>query len=77
MTSPTDPATPHRTPRWVKVFAIVGVILVVLLILVLKGVFGEGHGPGRHLGDRSRPAANIGAPADAAGAAEHARMMSH
>ena len=32
------------TPRWVKVFAVVGVVLVVLVIVALLG----GHGPGRH-----------------------------
>jgi uncharacterized cupredoxin-like copper-binding protein len=38
------------TPRWVKVFGIIAIVLVVLVILMLTGVFGEGHGPGRHLG---------------------------
>ena len=32
-------------PRWVKVFAIVAVIFVVLLVVMLL----TGHGPGRHL----------------------------
>jgi hypothetical protein len=34
----------QRTPRWVKVFAIAGVLVVVLVIVALLG----GHGPGRH-----------------------------
>jgi hypothetical protein len=33
------------TPRWVKVFAIVGALLVLLVIVMLLA----GHGPGRHL----------------------------
>jgi hypothetical protein len=35
------------TPRWVKVFGVIALLLVVLLvILLLVG----GHGPGRHTG---------------------------
>jgi hypothetical protein len=34
----------RSTPRWVKVFAVVGLVLVVVLIVALLG----GHGPGRH-----------------------------
>ena len=46
----TDPATdlPPRTPRWVKVFGIIAITLV-LAFLVLK-LIGSDHGPGRHLG---------------------------
>jgi hypothetical protein len=36
----------NTTPRWVKVFGIVAVGVVVLLVIVL--VTGQGHGPGRH-----------------------------
>ncbi len=45
-----DRVSPPGIPRWVKVFGIVALVLLVLLILVLTGVFGEGHGPGRHTG---------------------------
>lgn len=31
-------------PRWVKIFAIVGAILVALVVVALL----SGHGPGRH-----------------------------
>lgn len=31
-------------PRWVKVFAVVGALLVVLVVVLLV----SGHGPGRH-----------------------------
>jgi hypothetical protein len=34
----------RRTPRWVQVFTVVGLILVVVLIVALLG----GHGPSRH-----------------------------
>jgi len=68
MAPPTDPAAsaPPRTPRWAKVFAISGAVIAVMLILVLTGVFGKGHGPGRHMGGHSRSTASIGEPADAA-----------
>src|SRR4051794_19573754 len=34
-----------RTPRWVKVFGLVGVLLVLLIIVMLL----SGHSPGRHM----------------------------
>jgi hypothetical protein len=36
------------TPRWVKVFGIIALVLVLFVILMLTGVFGGEHGPGRH-----------------------------
>lgn len=43
-----EPPSYPGTPRWVKVFAILVVVLVLLLGgLMLFGVGGE-HGPGRH-----------------------------
>jgi hypothetical protein len=59
------------TPRWVKVFAIVAVILVLLVGVML--VFGGGaHGPSRHLpsddaGGQTAPAGGDTPPADAGG----------
>jgi hypothetical protein len=51
MTDPfSDPNTSNETgtPRWVKVFAIIALIVVLLLgILKLTGFGGE-HGPSRH-----------------------------
>lgn len=42
MTAPS----PEGTPRWVKVFAVVlGLLVVLLLVGLLAGV---DHGPGRH-----------------------------
>jgi hypothetical protein len=47
---PGREATPG-TPRWVKVFAILVLVLVLLfVILKVTGLGGE-HGPGRHTGD--------------------------
>jgi hypothetical protein len=43
------------TPRWVKVFGIISLI-VVLLFIVRLVTGGDGHGPGRHL----RPASDTG-----------------
>jgi hypothetical protein len=39
--------SPTGTPRWVKVFATVGVVLVLLVVVLLLA----GHGPKRHLGN--------------------------
>ena len=36
-------------PRWVKAFVIVAIVLAVLAVLLLTGVFGGDHGPGRHI----------------------------
>lgn len=41
-------------PRWVKVFAVAGLILVLLLVVMML----TGHGPGRHMG-----AGRLGQPA--------------
>jgi hypothetical protein len=53
------------TPRWVKVFAIIALVVVALfLILLLTGGPGR-HGPGRHtggLGVHTPPAASVSAP---------------
>ncbi len=40
---------PYSTPRWVKIFGIVALLLVLLVgIVLLTGVGGD-HGPGRHM----------------------------
>ena len=46
---------PHTTPRWVKVFGIIALIVVLLFVVLL---FAPGsHGPGRHMrGVRTPPA---------------------
>ena len=44
--SRTDSDSSNRTPRWVKLFGIVALILVLLLGILH---FSGGHGPGSHL----------------------------
>jgi hypothetical protein len=40
--------TPPSTPRWVKIFGIIAIVLILLfIILKLTGIGGE-HGPERH-----------------------------
>jgi ABC-type transporter Mla subunit MlaD len=36
------------TPRWVKVFAIIALVVVVLFVVLLLTGRGGEHGPGRH-----------------------------
>ncbi len=43
----------ERTPRWVKVFGIVGLVLVLLVVAAL--LIGGKHGPGRHTGGVGDP----------------------
>jgi len=51
----TDSVTRHerpaatRMPRWVKVFVVVGLLLVAVL-MATQFIGGGGHGPGRHGG---------------------------
>jgi hypothetical protein len=45
-----DRESPPGTPRWVKAFGIISLVLVLLVVLMMIfGVGGE-HGPGRHIG---------------------------
>ncbi|MBA3421214.1 MAG: hypothetical protein H0U12_04870 [Thermoleophilaceae bacterium] len=46
--------SPPRTPRWVKVFGIIAILLVLLFVVSLLA--GGSHGPGRHTpsGDAGR-----------------------
>jgi hypothetical protein len=46
---PYPDSKPPTTPRWVKVFGIIAIVLVLLVVLLLTGVLGSGHGPGRHV----------------------------
>lgn len=45
--SDREPGEDEGMPRWVKVFVVVGAVLLVLLVVLLVAK-GE-HGPGRHL----------------------------
>jgi hypothetical protein len=42
---PEEPEASGQMPRWVKVLAVIGVVLVVLIVVMLL----SGHGPGRHM----------------------------
>jgi hypothetical protein len=42
----SDRGSPPGTPRWVKVFGMIALVLVVAIVIVL--LVGGGHGPGRH-----------------------------
>ena len=48
------------TPLWVKVFALIAVVLISIFLVVL--IIGGGHGPGRHgLGDEQAIAVDAAA----------------
>ena len=44
-----DRGSPPSTPRWVKVFVIIALILVLLFVIILVTGIGGEHGPGRHI----------------------------
>ena len=49
------------TPRWVKIFGAVALLVVVLLVVML--LFGGGnHGPGRHSGNSNASTSVDGRP---------------
>jgi hypothetical protein len=50
-----DVQTPG-TPRWVKVFGIIALVVLVLIVVLLIAGRG-GHGPGRHAASAERTAA--------------------
>jgi uncharacterized cupredoxin-like copper-binding protein len=84
--SPDTGAAPHRgegMPRWVKVFAIIGIVLALLAVVVLVTGGGGGHGPGRHLGaggdtapssGHQSTSGGAGGPADATQAARTVKV---
>lgn len=44
---------PPSTPQWVKVFGIIGIVLVLLFVIMMLA--GGNHGPGRHMPTGSAP----------------------
>src|SRR3990170_1069743 len=55
-------------PRWVKVFGIIGIVLVLLVVIMLfTGGGPGGHGPRRHTRSEGVPAGQTAPSTDAAG----------
>jgi hypothetical protein len=52
----------HRTPRWVKVFGAVALVIVVLFVILLVSGRGGGHGPGRHAPGSGTSGGHTGPP---------------
>lgn len=76
MTDPIrDPAVKPPAPRWVKVFGIIAIVLVLLLAIALAtGLGGPGrHGPGRHMpgGEQQQPADEDGGHMPPPGVRDH------
>jgi hypothetical protein len=44
--SRADASRATGTPRWVKVFGVIALVLILLVVVML--VIGGNHGPGRH-----------------------------
>ena len=55
-----DAPGPPRTPRWVKAFAVIVLVLVIGFVVLL--VSGGDHGPGRHTGSGDPAVAGEHAP---------------
>jgi hypothetical protein len=56
----------HTTPRWVRVFGIIALVVVVLVVVML--LFGGGrHGPSRHMPGRDTGKQGMQQPLVAAG----------
>lgn len=43
-----EPSPGAGTPRWVKVFGVIAVALILLFVVIQFTGVGGGHGPGRH-----------------------------
>jgi hypothetical protein len=50
--SPDHDVDSTRTPRWVKVFGIIAVVVVLLFVIMLLTGGAGRHGPERHTGSR-------------------------
>ena len=52
-----DAADDNRTPRWVKVFEIIALVVFLLFIIML--LTRGSHGPGRHLRGEGRQTSSV------------------
>ena len=59
---PIDPDDDTGTPRWVKVFGIIALVVALLFVALMLFGGSGGHGPRRHLG--SCGGGGISAPGD-------------
>jgi hypothetical protein len=55
----TDGGATSGTPRWVKVFLIIGLALVLLFVIGKVSGVGGDHGPGRHGGGSDTPSSVV------------------
>jgi len=64
--APSGSQAKPPVPGWVKGFVVIGILFAVLVILMLTGVLGKGHGPSRHLGGgmANQAATDVGGPAE-------------
>lgn len=65
--SSSDTSYYPGTPRWVKVFGIVVLVLVLMAVIIMATGVGGEHGPGRHVSSGSAaghapPAAGVQQP---------------
>jgi hypothetical protein len=61
-TGDTTAAPQPGTPRWVKVAAVIALVILVMLVVALLS--GGKHGPGRHADTGTRPALAFATVAD-------------
>jgi len=55
------PGSPAGTPRWVKMWGVIAIVVGVLVVLMLTGLIGGGgHGPGHHLPSGGMPSSSAG-----------------
>ena len=60
-----DHGSTYSPPRWVKVFGIIALVLVLLVVVVLVTGIGGEHGPSRHL-----PSSDVGSDTPSASVTE-------
>jgi hypothetical protein len=68
---------PPSTPRWVKVFGIIGIVVILLVVILLVTGRGGpgGHGPGQHTGGGDTPPIEQAAQPD--GPDDHTPPIEH
>ncbi len=48
MTDQPEDESTIGTPRWVKVFGVIAIVVIVAFVVLMITGRGGGHGPGRH-----------------------------